>query len=155
DARQEPDLAGDRPDRARVAPVDAASLAQHHLTDDVRLAVLELLFDEARELRHPLGAELRGQRREQLLLDLSVRLVALLLLADHAGDLELRVAELGDALAHRLVERGDRELALGAADGLLHALDEVRSEERRVGKECRCGPGACDLITSESGNSNT
>src|SRR5262249_42033515 len=83
-ARQEPDLARNGPDGARVATVDAPPAIEHHAAHDVRLTVLEFFLDELREHLVPVRAELTRQCFDELLLQRGVPLVARVLLADDA-----------------------------------------------------------------------
>src|SRR6185312_11030422 len=59
-AREDADLADDRPDRLHVAAVDALLLGEHVLADDVVLAVLELFLDQLLDLGKALGPDLGG-----------------------------------------------------------------------------------------------
>src|SRR5690606_6905599 len=85
-----------------------------------------------------LGAELRGERLDDVLLHRRVSAITSVLGANHTSLTERRVSDGRDALLDRLVEPRDREGTLLLADRLAQLLDHVDDRlARSVGEHER------------------
>src|SRR5580658_5676409 len=93
-ARKNADLADDGPNRLHVASVDALSLGQNVITNDMVFSLFELVFDELFELGETRSAKLGGERLHELGLRGLVRVVAGFLVLDERRGQNLDVANL-------------------------------------------------------------
>src|SRR5205823_11975792 len=148
-AGSDSNLDPDRPDLVRATTVGTLLVHCNAAADDVLLELVEGELRVRARVGVALGGLLRGERVEHFLLDLLGRVLALELVLHLRGGLEGGTEAVGDLLEQVLVDLRDLDLLLLLARDLLQLalrLAELadlgvrdRSEERRVGKECRAG----------------